>query len=1639
MKACKSTGNDCKNGKHTVRGTRAARTRREPLHRAREIALLQEKRRKARAVAQKESMRKNGTTPIESPCAHRKWSETGENKKDKKSPSAGKPTRVKRENTERASARGAGAADRSQIETQVCDARERGRARARVRRGEKYREKSGIELDAKGRMFVHKRGSERERGRSEYTSREACKRSNKANPKRVASAGNKKFDSTKGYPGEGPRAEIKIIGWNCGGIRDESSGKMTQMINWMGSRRAPDALLLQEHHLGSLQCEDMEMRLRQAGLVSKFTPRDDDSASRGTAIVIKLDNLEISREDVTFDGGENGTITTALIKKGVTKYRMASIYLPSEAGERQATIQDIITNGWIKSDTILEADHNMVEDEGKETQGQGPYSNAGHQQWFGHLAQTGLGDEERKKVGPRPHLFTRRGNTRSSRLDKFMMPDARSFHDGWQWEVTHETQITPFSSDHDPLVAVLVQPGKESFGRNKKLINKELLEEKWFRDKISAAYADTYRKNPTNTHGKEKVWLIWKKRLLDLWCSESEIRRGKNKSELEHWETMYANWIKKDQRRAQHWRPRSNQRIGHRIKENLKIARDRARTTKYRRVQELSTKEFHKKYKVPQGMQWIDKLKKTADWEHTPERKNGTTTNSKELLQEATKYYEWLYGEKKSEGAAEFLKLLEEHQLKPSDASKCEGEMKKADVFRVMKNLPRNKASGPDGIPNEYYKTFAKEIAEEYAAMMNEIHEQGSLSNCIKDGTITILYKKKDRDDIRNYRPITLLNGDYKILTRTLCKRMKKVIGRVVSRENTGFSPGRFISENTQQMKLMQAMLEENNEPGMFVFLDLEKAFDRVSWDYMQKAIEKLGFGKDFLKWVRILYDESNSPRRRLKINGHEGERFTLKCGTAQGCPLSPLLYLCVMEAFSRAVKADKKIKGIKVGRSELKLSQFADDTVLLLREFRSIKRVWDILRRIEKATGQRVNSDKTEGLLLGSLRNDARAPGWIKWCADGDYIISLGVPFGNDFEGSPQEIGFWRKIYHKTKTIMARWTAIFAMTMRGRVMIANSMVYSRFRYWTQVMMMPDDIIAWLEEDVHQLIWSKDPHFEGGQEGQQEKNKRKIKENTAKLAWKEGGIGLLVWKEHLKSLRKKWIVRYLDRERGAWKEVLDQWVLKGHTYGRGILLMGNTTPPTAPTVFWQKAIEEFQEMEVARAGRITEPSEAEEEPIWDGKEITTLRGLAHGSLWEDELGLRQVKDWLNRGTRTPIRGSKWLGWIRAKRGGEAHFGGRDQIKKDHGKIKNAVQGTVDIAQKGTNPTWKKGEIVAHYDEEGNMGLGRLILARRLTTFKKVELNTQGEAYDVQKIVTIPDQAYNERGEEVDGAPVWKTRWVMELPPDARTRKPKDKEERKEIEERRIQVFDGVEGITYPRVDSYKIKASTEEDEEKLMEMTVKQQTRNSVDKTTQRPTCERLGRWPVELQLNQNEKIDFSKVWNTFKVGIATPVDFGTRFRMIHGDLQTRSKRGEPGGCRLGCGCPTEKHIHLLRCSQLKPLWAKLRNILERLRGRPFREWEQAVILGWTTKDGEIEKGSVALASMLLKIIVIEWYRMLREQRNFDHQKVWRIFWSRAERQWKETARDKSGELRNIQQRNSNTLSTWKGIQRWVSTAETHR
>lgn len=112
------------------------------------------------------------------------------------------------------------------------------------------------------------------------------------------------------------------------------------------------------------------------------------------------------------------------------------------------------------------------------------------------------------------------------------------------------------------------------------------------------------------------------------------------------------------------------------------------------------------------------------------------------------------------------------------------------------------------------------------------------------EGIISVLYKKnkKRRDDPRNYRPITLLNGDYKILTRILTQRMNKAVVQFVSDEikTVLYRPNAFIAENLLRLQMIQAYMDKKDHAGLFIFLDMEKAFDRCSWEFMLEGLTAL-------------------------------------------------------------------------------------------------------------------------------------------------------------------------------------------------------------------------------------------------------------------------------------------------------------------------------------------------------------------------------------------------------------------------------------------------------------------------------------------------------------------------------------------------------------------------------------------------------------------------------------------------------------------------------------------------------------------------------------------------------------------------------------------------------------------------------
>ena len=160
--------------------------------------------------------------------------------------------------------------------------------------------------------------------------------------------------------------------------------------------------------------------------------------------------------------------------------------------------------------------------------------------------------------------------------------------------------------------------------------------------------------------------------------------------------------------------------------------------------------------------------------------------------------------------AKKMLDLLGNRTVNETTSNNCGKDITQIEIEQTCVNLPTEKSPGPDRIPNEFYKVFAKLLSPLLARFYNDARRSKKLPKGFNDGIVVILYKKGNRRDVRNYRPITLLNSDYKIMTRILAKRMLSIVTQFVSDNQIGFVPYTFIAESAMLVKLIQAHLGQN-------------------------------------------------------------------------------------------------------------------------------------------------------------------------------------------------------------------------------------------------------------------------------------------------------------------------------------------------------------------------------------------------------------------------------------------------------------------------------------------------------------------------------------------------------------------------------------------------------------------------------------------------------------------------------------------------------------------------------------------------------------------------------------------------------------------------------------------------------------
>ena len=543
------------------------------------------------------------------------------------------------------------------------------------------------------------------------------------------------------------------------------------------------------------------------------------------------------------------------------------------------------------------------------------------------------------------------------------------------------------------------------------------------------------------------------------------------------------------------------------------------------------------------------------------------------------------------------------------------------------------------GIPAEFYRRFVDLVAPELTKVLREAAQDSRLPPSFLEGDITLIYKKKDPRDIRNYRPITLLNCDYKTMAKMLAARIKEVTDTIISHNQKGFVPKQLITAQTRLTKLIQAYLDETDEDGLIIFLDMEKAFDSVSHEFLLEAMRKLGFGAEMRHWVSLMYNTEAPPTRRLMINGNHSQPFTLKSGVAQGCPLSALLFLAITEPFTRLIEDDEQIKGITIRHVRHVISQFADDTVMYLRSWAELDRMWELVDIWCECTGMAVNKSKTEGVRAGSLRNtppEGATAQHVAWCKPGSYVIGLGIAFWEEGGCAGEMVAhrFYEAIYLKMKVKLAGWRSLSGLTTLGRAMIANMLIYSRFRYPADTISIPNDINTDIEADVQALIWNKEARFDADESGSEKVNRRWLIKEAQSRKFTELGIGLLPWKQHLKALQVKMLLGYLDGTRDAYKQVLDCWFAR-HPEGRGAImstmpvkmLLKSTTHRACalPRLFRQAllALRELTPVPIRHDGCST-AGEARAEYLWYSHRFKPHRHT-YSALWR-ALNGRRVAD-----------------------------------------------------------------------------------------------------------------------------------------------------------------------------------------------------------------------------------------------------------------------------------------------------------------------------------------------------------------------------------------------------------------------------
>lgn len=301
---------------------------------------------------------------------------------------------------------------------------------------------------------------------------------------------------------------------------------------------------------------------------------------------------------------------------------------------------------------------------------------------------------------------------------------------------------------------------------------------------------------------------------------------------------------------------------------------------------------------------------------------------------------------------------MQRHDLSQLDAPFDEEEIKEA-VF----SMPSVKAPGPDGFIGAFFKSCWEIIKTDVVAAILQLADlRGDCTGLINSANIILLPKKVDATRIGDYRPISLIHSISKIFSKLLANRLAPLLPTLVSKSQSAFVKKRCIHDNFLHVQNLVKELHRTSTPGLFLKLDISKAFDSVGWAYLLEVLEQLGFSQRWRDWICMSLASSSL---RILLNGNPGPPFAHACGLRQGDPMSPMLFILAIDPLQLMLRAASNagiLQPIKARSTACRISLYADDAVIFANPVKEeLDAIAGILACFGEASGLITNVTKTE------------------------------------------------------------------------------------------------------------------------------------------------------------------------------------------------------------------------------------------------------------------------------------------------------------------------------------------------------------------------------------------------------------------------------------------------------------------------------------------------------------------------------------------------------------------------------------------------------------------------------------------------------------------------------------------------------